>query len=108
MLPAMDLEELNDALAESNVRAREGRALARVMFVATVALAGFLAYVVLAAPKCGGMMCPMFDSPPSPNIGDVTMAVGLAGLLIGLVWMWRIVRAEGDPDARSWRHLHRP
>jgi hypothetical protein len=108
MLPAMDLDELNDALAESNARARKGNAVAWVTFVVTAVLAGFLTYVSVVAPQCGGMMCPMFDSPPGPSVGHVMLGLGLAGLAVGLTWMWRIVRADRDPDARSWRHLHRP
>jgi hypothetical protein len=104
----MDLDQLNDALAESNARARRGRELAEVMLVVTAALAGFVTYVFAVRDPCAGMMCPPFDYPPSPNIGDVTMGVGLVGLAVGLLWMWRIVRADRDPDARSWRHLHRP
>jgi len=77
-----------------------------VGFVSTVVLVALVVYVfVLAPPQCGGM-CPMFDTPPSPNARDVTLGVGLAGLAAGLIWMWRIVRADRDPDARSGR-LHR-
>ena len=104
----MELDQLNDALAESNARARRGHSLARVTLVVTAALAGFVTYVFAVSDPCAGMMCPMFDYPPSPNVGDVTMGLGLAGLAVGLLWMWRIARADRDPDARSWRHLHRP
>jgi hypothetical protein len=104
----MDLDQLNDALAESNARARRGHALAWVTLVVTAVLAGFVTYVVAVADPCAGMMCPMFDYPPGPAVGDVTMGVGFTGLAVGLLWMWRIVRADRDPDARSWRHLHRP
>jgi hypothetical protein len=104
----MDLDRLNYALAESNARARGGRALAWVTLVMTAALAGFVTYVVAVADPCAGMMCPMFDYPPGPTAGDVTMGLGLAGLALGLLWMWRIVRADRDPDAGSWRHLQRP
>ena len=104
----MDLDQLNDAMAESNARARKGRTLAWVGFVVTAALVALVVYVVVVADPCAGMMCPMFDYPPSPNVGDVTMGLGFGGLAVGLLWMWRIVRADRDPDARSWRHLHRP
>jgi hypothetical protein len=104
----VDLDQLNDALAESNARARRGHALAWVTLVVTAALAAFVTYVFAVADPCGGMMCPMFDYPPGPTVGDVTKGLGLAGLAVGLLWMWRIVRADRDPDARSWRHLHRP
>jgi hypothetical protein len=104
----MNLDQLNDALAESNARARRGRELAWMTLVLTAALAGFVTFLIVTANPCAGMMCPMFDHPPGPAVGDVTMGLGFAGLAVGLLWMWRIVRADRDPDARSWRHLHRP
>ena len=103
----MNLDELNDALAESNARGRRGRVLAWLTLAMTAALAAFVTYAVVVADPCPGMMCPMFDTPPSPNLADVTFGVGFAGLALGLLWMWRIVRADGDPVARSSR-LHRP
>ena len=105
----MDFDELNDFLAESNARARSGRALAWAMVVLTAGLVAFLVYaLILAPPQC---MCPMFQTPPEAfglSIGVVTVGLGFAGLAAGLIWMWRIVRGDRAPDTRSWRHLHRP
>ena len=97
------VDQLNDAMAESNARAKLGQRLARVTLVVTAALAAFVTYAVVVADPCAGMMCPMFQTPPGPNVADVTLGVGLAGLAGGLLWMWRIVRADRDPDARSSR-----
>jgi hypothetical protein len=103
----MDIDQLNHAMAESNARARRGHNLAWVMLAMTAALAAFVTYAFVVADRCSGMMCPMFEALPWPNVGDVTMGAGFAGLAAGLIWMWRIVRADRDPDARSSR-LHRP
>jgi hypothetical protein len=103
----MDLDELDDVFAASNARARRGRRLARLTFVATAGLTAFFVTlgVVLADP-CSQMMCPMFETPPGPNVAQVTMGLGIAGLAAGLVWMWRILRAGRDLAARSSR-FHR-
>ncbi len=102
MLPAMDFDELNDAMAESNRRARRGRTIARQMFASTVALV-MVAFALFAAAPTG-----MGSFGPSPIEGVLTMPIGqlgLVGLAAGLFWMWRIVRPDPDPDAWSWRHL---
>lgn len=100
MLPAMDFDELNDAMAESNRRARRGRTFARLTFASTVALVMFAFFLLAAAP---GMMGGM----GGPDTSQIDI-LGLVGLATGLYWMWRIVRADPDPDARSWRYRHRP
>lgn len=109
MLPTMDFDELNDFLADSNRRARVGRSIARLTFVLTAGLVAFLVYAsLLAQPQC---MCPLLQSPPAAfgqPIGVIVLLVGFVGLTAGLFWMWRIVRADPAPDARSWRHLYRP
>jgi hypothetical protein len=107
MLPAMDFDELNDHMARSNARARSGRALAWLMFSMTAALVGFVAFLALVDPPCGGLTCPMFIIPASPNIGDALDGLAAVGLAAGLLWMWRIVRSDGDPEARSWRYRDR-
>ncbi len=106
MLPAMDFDVLNDAMAKSSRRAQRGRAIAELMIVLTAGLVAVLGFVFISGPpQC---MCPMFESrteafglPWSVIIG----MVGFVGLATGLFWMWRIVRADPDPDApdgRDW------
>ena len=105
MLSAMDFDELNDAMAESNRRARRGRTFARLTFASTVALVMFAFILLVAAPTgMGGGM----GGPDTSRIDTMLTIIGLVGLATGLFWMWRIVRADPDPDARSWRYLHRP
>ncbi len=104
MLPAMDFDELNDAMAESNRRARSGRTIARHTFASTVLLVMVTFIVVAAAPTGMGPVTPPIEMMLTTPLGQL----GLVGLATGLFWMWRIVRADPDPDARSWRYLHRP
>jgi hypothetical protein len=91
----MDLEQFDDFMADSNARARRGRLLARQMFGLAVLLAAFM-YV--AAPNLTNS---------TPNAGAFTVAapaLGIAGLMIGFVWMVRILRADPEPEAKGWRY----
>ncbi|HET7473298.1 MAG TPA: hypothetical protein VFJ71_09255 [Candidatus Limnocylindrales bacterium] len=102
----MNLDELNRAMAESNADARYGRRVARLTFAVTSALVAFVfCETVLASPNVMGDS--MFA--PVPNVVGIPLGVlieglGFAGTAVGLIWMWRIVRADGDPHAPSWRH----
>ncbi len=105
MLPAMDIDDLNDAMAESNRRARRGRTIARLLFGGTVGLIAFalLFFFVIAPPMC---MCPMFPNPPGLFGIPRDLIIGIAGTVgtaAGLFWMWRIVRTEPDPESWSVR-----
>jgi hypothetical protein len=102
----MDLDEVNDLMAESNALARQRHLLAWLMLIGALGLSAFATYAVVFADPCSGTMCPMFVEPPGPSVGSITIGVGFAGLALGLLWMWRIVRADRDPDARSSR-IHR-
>lgn len=104
----VDFDELNDAMAESNRRARRGRTVARLMFALTATLLAFslVYFVFLMPPQC---MCPMFQTPPGLFGLPVGLVIGMAGsvgVATGLFWMWRIVRTDPDPDAWSLRRLH--
>ena len=109
MLRTVDFDALNDLLAESNRRARRGRAVARSMLVATVALLAFLAYALVLAPPA--FIGPMFSTTPEAFRQPIGILIGMAGfvgLATGLLWMWHIVVDDHEPDPRSWRYLHRP
>jgi len=103
----MDFDELNDAMAKSNARARWGRSAAWLIFAISAALPGLVAFLALVGSPCGGFMCPMYVPISGPITGETLMALGFAGFGIGLLWMWRIVRADPEPDSRSWRYRHR-
>lgn len=96
----MDLDEF---MAESNARARRGRRVARQTFGAVVFVLLLTAFLFVAAPNSmGGQMGPG----PGP-IALVVPAIGILGLTVGLLWMVRILRADPDPDVKSWRYRGR-
>ena len=37
----------------------------------------------------------------------ISFAVGACGILIGLIWMIRLYRADPEPDQRAWRYRGR-
>ena len=42
---------------------------------------------------------------PEPSLmGAVVPSIGIIGLAIGVAWMWRILRADRERDARAWRY----
>ena len=109
MLPGMDFDALNVAMAESNRRARRGRTVARLMLILAVGLVALLVAAVVFVPS--PCMCPMFVTPPGAfgqPTGVLIGVVGAVGSATGLIWMWRIARADPEPDTRSWRYRQRP
>ena len=95
----MNLEQLDDFMADSNARARRGRHLARQIFGATLLLLLLAGFVFVAAPNFSTVR--FYD--PGP-IAVVVPATGILGLIVGLAWMIRILRSDPDPDAKAWRY----
>jgi len=80
-------------------RGQRGRRLARV----ELAGAAFLGLVVapflyVAAPGFMG---------DAPDWDTASLAVGACGILIGLIWMIHLYRADPEPDQRAWRYRER-
>ena len=58
-------------------------------------------YMLVAAPK-------FTHDGPQPTIAGIPVALfGYAGMLFGLVWMWRIYRAPTKSDGAVWRYRDR-
>lgn len=95
----MDLDEF---MATSNARAWRGRAWARAMLAGAITLVVLLVIVFVTAPTYGGTM--MRPSDFAAAVGIIVYGVGVLGPVIGLAWMWRILRADPEPDDRSWRY----
>ena len=91
------MDELDQLFAESYARARRGRDNATLIFAATCALLIVLAFLFVTAPP------PRFVGEPPPDV-VMLLSLGRAGLLIGLVWMWRILRADPEAGTPAWRH----
>jgi hypothetical protein len=90
--------DLYEFMQESNARARRGRRLAHAIFAVGLIPLGLAAFFFIAAPNFTGGF---YD--PGP-IGLIIPAIGFAALFVGLVWMIRILRADPEPDAKSWRY----
>jgi nitrate reductase gamma subunit len=97
----MDLKDLDDFMAESNARALRGRLLARNLFALGVFAIFLVFFLFVAAPNGPSAM----TIHPVPITAAVAVpALGIAGLIVGLVWMIRILRTDPDPDAKAWRY----
>jgi hypothetical protein len=91
------MDELDQLFAESYARARRGRENATLIFAATCALFILVVFLFVTAPNgMGG------GGEPEPGV-VMLLGLGAAGLPIGLVWMWRILRADPEADTPAWR-----
>jgi hypothetical protein len=93
-----DPRDLIDAVfAESWRRARRGRMIARLIFALDL-IAGPILFI--AASNLGEPRYSNYSDPAS----NVLLLVAVPWL-IGLAWMWRILRADSrpDPSARRYR-----
>jgi cytochrome bd-type quinol oxidase subunit 2 len=91
--------DLYEFMQESNARARRGRALGRMMIFVVFVVVAFMALVWIASPNfIGGV----YD--PGP-LWFIVPAIGIVGLVGGLIWMVRIFRADPEPEgAKGWRY----
>ena len=92
----MSIQDLNDALARSNRKARRGRWLARHMLALAFAVTALTAFLFIASPN-------MMGGGPQPGEQPMTW-LSFVGLAVGILWMWRIYRADPEPPARAWRY----
>jgi hypothetical protein len=90
--------DLNEFLQESNARARRGRALGRMMILGALVVLAVPAFFVIAAPNFTDMA---YVQGPTAWI---VPAIGIAGIVIGLIWMVRISSAHREPEAKGWRY----
>ena len=96
-----DLVELDEFMAQSNARARRGREIARLMFATGAMPITFVAFLFVAQPNF------MYENPePNPML-VIMLGLAVLGLVVGLAWMWRILRADHEPDAKAWRYRDR-
>lgn len=93
-------QKLDEQFAQSFVRAQRGRALATAMFQGALILVGLIAFMFQVDPTG-----PMSLTVGMPAVA-LPLVVGIVGVVVGLVWMRRILRAQADPEAgaRPWRY----
>jgi hypothetical protein len=92
---------IDAAFAQSWRRARRGRKLARLIFAEAISVA-LVALVAIAAVALGAGSNTM-----GPEPDHWALVPGGVGLVVGLVWMWRILRANPEPDTPAWRYRER-
>jgi hypothetical protein len=93
-----DLAELDEFMAQSNAKARRGRASARGLFAAGLVVLAFVTLLFLNLPNPIGTLA-------EPGLIDrIAPGIGILGILVGLAWMWRILRADPEPDTSAWRY----
>jgi hypothetical protein len=98
-----DLADLDELMAQSNAKARRGRRIARLIFaegVSFAAVAGFVMIIATSNQRGGYIAGPGL----MPWIGP---GLGVLGILVGLAWMVRILRADPEPDSSAWRYRDR-
>jgi protein-S-isoprenylcysteine O-methyltransferase Ste14 len=97
-----DLAELDEFMAQSNAKAQRGREIARALVAAVLVLLAFVAILFLNLPNTMGG--PFFE----PSLTEwIVPGLGVLGILVGLAWMVRIIRADPEPDSSAWRYRER-
>ena len=80
-----------------HVARRSARSLLAVGVLATI----FAVLWLVAAPRD-----PTFGPPPPPEQilwSFLVTAIGIAGVLFGLAWMWRLYKAPTKDEGAHWR-----
>jgi uncharacterized protein YjeT (DUF2065 family) len=90
---------------------QRGLAIGRLLLAVAVGVVLVEGFVYVAAPKSTGVE-PVFGNPAGSVDGGVpagllTLAVAIVLVVVGLVWMIRIHRADPEPDQRNWRYRER-
>ena len=94
--------DLNEFMAESNARAKRGRALGRMMIAGALVVLAFTAFLWIAAPN--GPQAMFLEEPQLHALAVAVPVVAILGIVIGLVWMVRIMRAHHEPETKGWRY----
>ncbi len=68
--------------------------MGQAMIAIAVASIVYAAYLFVSAPGFMGV-------PPTPVWA---VALPVLGIIVGLVWMIRIYRADPEPDQHAWRY----
>ena len=94
--------DLYKFMQESNARARRGRATARLMIFGAVVALALPAFLFIAAPN--GPQGMYLEEPQPHALAVAVPVIAFLGLVIGLAWMVRILRAHQEPEPKGWRY----
>jgi hypothetical protein len=92
--------DADQAMQRSNRRARRGRRIARLILAEVVSILAIGAFILMNQPNSMG------GSAGDPSNLFIP-GIGVAGLVVGLIWMAQTLRADPEPDARAWRYRAR-
>jgi hypothetical protein len=84
-------------------RGLRGRRIAQAMLAMAVVPVAFVAVLYVMAPHSTG---PMTMEQPSSLVWIVP-AIGVAGIVLGFLWMVRIYRSAADPERHASRFRFR-
>ena len=73
-----------------------------MIWIAVIAISGTAFVTLFPFPHLSD---PMFLEPPV--WAKVLTALAVVGVIVGLVWMVRIYRADPEPDQKAWRYRAR-
>jgi hypothetical protein len=73
--------------------------MGQAMIALVVLVILYTAFLYVSAP---GFIGPMLPEPPVWSYAFA--AIGVLGLIVGLVWMVRIYRGDPEPDQHAWRY----
>ncbi len=89
---------------------QRGRWIGRLLLAGAVGVVAVDAFLYVAAPKFMGGE-PMFINPGGSGdgvpSGVILLGVVVVMIVVGLVWMIRIHRADPEPDQHAWRYRER-
>jgi hypothetical protein len=88
-----------DDRGERQRRLDRARRLAETELTVAIGAPLFVGFLLVAAP---GNVGPMFDRPPL--LGSLIPWLGFIGIIVGIVWMIRIYRADPEPVQPTWRY----
>jgi hypothetical protein len=91
--PLDSTERVNATFSESWRRAQRGRRVARLIFAEVCSVIAIIGLLLIGTPSV------MYEPVPNPS-----GPIAALGLVIGLAWMVRILRANPEPDAAAWRY----
>ena len=86
-------------------RVGAARRRARIVLIVTGVILAVPALLWLAQPEFAGG--PPEGAATFPPVALAVLGIGLAGILIGAAWMWRIYRAPTRDDEARWRYRDR-
>ncbi len=94
--------DLDAFMTESNARAKRGRALGRMMIFGVLVVLALPAFFFIATPN--GPRGMYLEEPQPHALAVAVPVIAILGIVIGLLWMVRILRAHQEPEPKGWRY----